>query len=185
VKARERRARAAAARGGEAHAVSPATVDLFELIADELEVAVRETLAQRSPEPARLLAAKVHETDLAIVEAGEHDEEEGAPGLSIAFAVLTAWISGAQDELKAPGIGDSVLDWVSRHLGEPVAALARRTAGILGARQVPAAAVDEVVDELGSDFIPSMLWLASGLVAEHGDGDTAWLRRHDLPPDEH
>jgi hypothetical protein len=184
VKARERRARATESRAGDVRLGSPGTVDLFELIADELETAVRETLAQRSPEPARLLAARVTETDLALVEAGEHDEDEAAPGLSIAFAVLAAWISGAQDELLVPGVEDNVLDWIARHLGEPAAALSRRTAGILGVRQVPPEVVDQIVDELGPDFIPSLLWIATGLTAEHGDGDTAWLRRHDIPADE-
>ncbi|OLF09251.1 hypothetical protein BU204_33280 [Actinophytocola xanthii] len=181
MKARERRARAA--RADDAYFGGSPTIDLFALIADELEAAVRETLALRSPEPARLMAAKVHETDLAIAETGEQDEDEGAPGLSIAFAVLTAWIAGAHDELHAPGVSDTVLRWIAQHLGEPAAGLARRTAGILGVREVPAEVIDDLVDDLGPDFIPSLVWIASGLVAEHGAGDPAWLRRHDLPAD--
>jgi len=153
--------------------------DLFDLLADQLEAAVQETLTQQSPEPARLLADHIIDGDLEILDSDEHDDEEGAPGISIAFAILAAWTSSAREELDTADLADTVLNWLTTHLGESIAALTRRAAGIIGAPDAPDLTVDQLADELGPDFIPAMLWLATGLVAEHGAGDTAWLRRYD------
>jgi hypothetical protein len=83
------------------------------------------------------------------------------------------------EELDTPDLADTVLNWITTHLGEPNAALAHRAAGILGAPDAPDLTASQLADDLGADFIPAILWLAAGLVAAYGGGDTAWLRRHD------
>ncbi len=158
--------------------------DMFELLAEQLEAVIQQTLLQRSPEPARLLAAQVYKADVEIVDADDHDEDDGAPGVSIAFTILAAWISGAREEFDTSDLADTVLSWVTTHLGKPIAALAHRAAGILGARTAPDLTVNQLADELGPDFLPAMLWLVTGLAADHGDGDASWLRRYDPHTDE-
>lgn len=154
--------------------------DIFGLLADRMEAAVQETLRQQSPEPARLLAASVIEADLAVLGLEDYDvEEEGSLVISIAFAILAAWAAGAREELDTPDLADTVLTWIAAHLGEPIAALARRAAGILGSADAPDLTVNQLADELGPDFIPTMVWLATGLVAEYGSSDSVWLRRYD------
>jgi hypothetical protein len=96
-----------------------------------------------------------------------------------AAAILASWTSGAREELDTADLADTVLSWVTTHLGEPIAALAHRAAGVLGARTAPDLTVNQLADELGSDFLPAMLWLATGLAAKYGDGDASWLRRYD------
>ena len=97
----------------------------------------------------------------------------------MAFAILAAWISGAQEELDTADLAGTVLGWITTHLGESIAALAGRGAGILGAPDAPNLTIHQLADELGRDFIPAMIWLATGLVAEYGSGGTSWLRFHD------
>jgi hypothetical protein len=158
--------------------------DIVDLLADQLETAVQETLTQQSAEPARLLAAIVGEADAAVLALEDYDvEAEGAPAVSIAFAIVAAWAAGAREDLNTPDLADTVLDWIATHLGEPIAALTRRAAGILGSAGAPDITINQLAGELGPDFIPAMVWLATGLVAEHGSGDTAWLRRYDLHSD--
>jgi hypothetical protein len=87
------------------------------------------------------------------------------------------------EELDTPDLADTVLDWITTHLGEPSAALARRAVGVLDAPDTPDLTVKQLADDLGRDFIPATLWLIAGLVAAYGAGDAAWLRRHDPHPD--
>jgi hypothetical protein len=37
--------------------------------------------------------------------------------------------------------------------------------------------VQELADELQDDFLPALIWLAAGVVAEYGNGDAGWLAR--------
>jgi hypothetical protein len=161
--------------------------EVVDMLAVQLEAIVQETVTRLSPEPARLLADRVAEADQVAIEYDDADPDdlggvEGVPGVSMAFAILAAWISGAREELDTPDLADTVLDWITAQLGEPAAGLARRAVGILGAPDAPGQTVNQLADDLGRDFIPAILWLAAGLVAAYGAGDTTWLRRHDPHP---
>lgn len=159
--------------------------EMFDMLAVQLDAIVQETLTRPSPEPARLLADRVAEADQVAIEYDGADADElggveGTPGVSMAFAILAAWIAGARDELGTADLAGPVLGWITTHLGESIAALAGRGVGILGAPDAPDLTINQLAAELGRDFIPVMIWLAAGLVAEFGSGDTAWLRRNDI-----
>jgi hypothetical protein len=161
--------------------------EVVDMLAGQLEAIVQETVTRPSPEPARLLADRVAEADQVAIEYDDADPDElgggeGVPGVSMAFAILAAWISGARQELDTPDLADTVLDWITTHLGEPAAVLARRAAGLLGAPDAPNLAVNQLAEDLGHDFIPAILWLIAGMVAAYGAGDVVWLRRHDPHP---
>lgn len=85
--------------------------------------------------------------------------------------------------LDTPGLADTVLDWITAHLGEPAAGLARRAAGLVSAPDTPDLTGNQLADDLGHDLIPAILWLVAGMVVAYGAGDAAWLRRHDPHPD--
>lgn len=159
--------------------------EMFDRLAEELESVVQQTVTLTSPEPARLLAGRVVEADLVALESDDVDSDGvGAEGeasvASMAIAVLVVWISRARREIDTPDLADTVFNWITTHLGEPTAALARQAAGILGAADTPDLTVEQLADELGPDVISVMIWLAAGLAAEYGSGGTAWLRRHDI-----
>ncbi|WP_211261229.1 hypothetical protein [Pseudonocardia acaciae] len=151
--------------------------DLVALLADELEAAVERTLVSTRPEPAREFATRVTNTDIA---AAEEDEDAEALGTSIAFAIVAAWLTGARDELSRPTLAADAVGWVESHLGAEAADLARRGAGILGAPESGDLTAQELADETGDDFIPTMIWLAAGVAAVCGGGDAGWLRRYDV-----
>jgi hypothetical protein len=117
----------------------------------------------RSAAPSLLragLADRVAEADQVAIEYDDADPDdlggvEGVPGVSMAFAIHAAWISGVREELDTPDIADTVLDWITTHLGEPAAGLARRAAGILSAPDAPDLTVNQLADDLGPDFIPA------------------------------
>jgi hypothetical protein len=75
--------------------------DLLGLLTDQLESVVAATVADRSAETARVFTAQVMATDLAVGEeiGVTEDEEGGAPGLSMAFAVLAGWLAGAREDV--------------------------------------------------------------------------------------
>jgi hypothetical protein len=41
-----------------------------------------------------------------------------------------------------------------------------------------------LAEELQEDFLPALVWLTAGVVAEYGGGDVAWLRRHEGEDDD-
>jgi hypothetical protein len=159
--------------------------DLLDLLADELEAAVEHTLVERSTEPARALAERIMDTDLAMADdLDEEGDSEGAPGTPIAFAILAGWLSAARDDHADAQIADRVLAWVHSSLGPECARLATPAAGILGAAANGDLTVQQLADELQEDFLPALVWLTAGVVAEYGGGDVAWLRRHEDEDDD-
>lgn len=153
--------------------------DLLDVLTDELEGVVAATVEQCSAEPARVFAARVIDTDVAVGEEfGETDDGEGgAPGLSLAFAVLAGWLTAARAELADPRMADTVILWIESSLGVDCARAAGRAAGILGADSAGDLTVQGLAEELNADFLPSLVWLTAGVVAQYGDGDVGWLRR--------
>jgi hypothetical protein len=158
----------------------PDVDDIIDLLAPRLEAVVEVTLKQQSPQPARLFAAALADADIATADLENYNvEKDGSFVVPIAFAVLVSWSIGARRELNITDLANAVLAWISTHLGESTAALARHAAGILDSADVSNLTVKQLADELGHDIVPAMIWLATGLVAEYGSGDTAWLRRYD------
>jgi hypothetical protein len=156
----------------------PDVDDIIDLLAPQLEAVVEVTLKQQSPQPARLFAAALIKSDIATADLENYDvEKDGSFVVPIAFAVLVTWSIGARQELNTTDLADTVLAWISTHLGESTAVLARHAAGILDSADVSGLTVKQLADELGHDVVPAMIWVAAGLVAEYGSGDATWLRR--------
>jgi hypothetical protein len=151
--------------------------DLLGLLTDQLESVVAATVADRSAETARVFTAQVMATDLAVGEeiGVTEDDEGGVPGLSMAFAVLAGWLAAAREDVVDPRMADRVIAWIGAGLGSDCARAAERAAGILGAETAGDVTVQELADELQDDFLPVLIWLAAGVVAEYGNGNVGWL----------
>jgi hypothetical protein len=157
---------------------------LVDLLTGELEAAIGETIASHSAKPAREFARRVIDTDLAMTDA----DDAGALGQSAAFLVLVTWLAAVQDtsavrkksavrEKSQDGaLYGGALDWVSGTLGPACADTAHRAGTIVDAPDSPVA--QRTIAELGEDFLPGLVWLATGMVAEHGNDDPAILRTH-------
>lgn len=140
--------------------------DAYRLVSDVLEGAVRETLAEPGPEPARFAVRQLTSVD------DELPDEATPPGWSLAFLVLADWYEAARtaladDEQRA----ERALGWVAEHLGRRFAARARYTVtplvDLANARETSL-----YVEALGEDFLPTMVWTVAGLVAEYPDRAT-------------
>jgi hypothetical protein len=151
--------------------------DLIGLLSREIERAVADTLADRSPEPARRLVVRVTEADLLAT--AEGDGRDGAIGSSISFLVLAGWLRPVRDEHPGAAVADDILGWVRAELGASHADVAGRATGILGAADAPSPSLRQLTDDLGDDLLPALVWLAAGAVMCCGNGEIAWLRRHD------
>jgi hypothetical protein len=155
--------------------------DITYLLASRLEAVVEVTLRQQSQQPARLFVADLAEADTATADIENHDvEKDDQSVVPIAFAVLVSWSTGARREIGGVGLADTVLAWISTHLGEPAATLARHAARILSSADALEPTVKQLADELSPDVILAMIWLAAGLVAEYGSGDATWLRHYKI-----
>lgn len=155
--------------------------DITYLLASRLEAVVEVTLRQQSQQPARLLVAALAEADTATADIENHDvEKDDQSVVPIAFAVLASWSTGARREIGSVDLADTVLAWISTHLGEPAATLARHAARILSSADASELTVKQLADELSPDVILAMIWLAAGLVAEYGSGDATWLRHYKI-----
>jgi hypothetical protein len=153
--------------------------DLLELLTDELLGVVAATIEQGSGEPARVIAAQIMQTDLAMADEVDEteDEDDGSPGVSLAFAVLAGWLSAAREDCADVQMASRVGAWIERNLGAELARVAGRAAGILGDDSARRLTVQELADELDADFLPALIWLTAGVVVEYGPGDVAWLCR--------
>ncbi|MFI6098148.1 hypothetical protein ACIA8G_21520 [Lentzea sp. NPDC051213] len=155
--------------------------ELVELLGVEISAVVARTLIEPSPQHARDFAARVIEMDVALADA---DDQEGALGLSAAFAVVARWLAGVREERAEEPVAEEVLGWVGSALGPASAALSRRAAGILGASESSDLTVQGLTDELADDFLPALIWLAVGAVGRYGGGDVTWLQRYEVDADE-
>jgi hypothetical protein len=153
--------------------------DLLGLVTNGSEAVVASTIAQRSPEPARIFAERVRNIDNAVGnQTGDAaDDEDGTPGLSMACAILSDWLTAAREEQADPQMTDKVLAWIGATLGPDVAQIADTATGILDPDTTRGLTVQYLANELQADFLPALIWLTAGVVAEYGNGEVAWLHR--------
>ncbi len=156
--------------------------DLLGLATDGSEAVVASTIEQRSPEPARIFVERVRNIDNAVGDqtGDAADDEDGTPGLSMACAILIGWLTAAREEQADPQMADKVLAWIGASLGSNVAQIAGTAAGILDPDTPRGLIVQDFADELEVDFLPALIWLTAGVVAEYGNGEIAWLHRSEV-----
>jgi hypothetical protein len=156
--------------------VSKAEERQFQQVAEAITAllaeAVKETLEQGSPEPARECVAELVDIDRHAA-----PEEEGGPAELMATLALVRWAGLARLEVGEgrPGWVEDVLGWVEETLGKRYRARARYTSGALRSEE-EAGEIMIYAGALRDDFLPSLVWLMAGAVALHGGGDIAWLR---------
>ena len=142
-----------------------------EAITGLLADAVKETIEQRSPEPARQCIARLLHLDREAA-----PEDESGPAELMATLGLVRWAGLARRDVgERPGWVEEVLAWIEESLGRRYRARARYTSGALRSdedaseimiyvgrlqRRLPALA--DLVDRRG--------------VARYGEGDVGWLR---------
>jgi hypothetical protein len=142
--------------------------------------AIRATIEQRSPEPARECIGELISVDRAAV-----PDEGGGPAELMATLSLVRWAT-----LVRVGVGEqpdwiaAALAWVEQTLGPRYRARSRYTSGALRSEE-EAAEVMMYRESLRGDFLPSLLWLIAGVVAVYGDGDVDWLRALERGAPEH
>jgi hypothetical protein len=153
--------------------------DLLGLVTYGSEAVVASTIAQRSSEPARIFAERVRNSDNAVGDqtSDTADDEYGTPGLSMACAILVGWLTAAREEQADPQMTDKVLAWIGASLGSDVAQIAGTAADVLDTDTTRGRTVQYFTDELETDFLPALIWLTAGVVAEYGNGEVAWLHR--------
>lgn len=146
---------------------------MVEMVQQLLLVAIRLTLESGSPEPARKQAALVTRIDDGV--AGF--DSGPPPAQSVALVVLTRWLTrpGGQESAARPD-ADEVLDWVEQNLGKRYRARARYMIGVLDV-STAVETVQVYAGALAEDFLPTLIWIASALVALYGDRDPDWLAR--------
>ncbi|MBC3190863.1 hypothetical protein H7X46_07285 [Pseudonocardia sp. C8] len=146
--------------------------DAYRLVSDVLAGAVRETLAEPGPDPARFAVRQLTAVD------DELPEEATPPGWSLAFLVLADWYDAARTALSGTDDrAERALGWIERNLGRRYAARARYTITPL-VDPANARETSLYVEALGEDFLPTMVWTVAGLVAEFpaDDADEVWPR---------
>jgi hypothetical protein len=175
VRSRRQRLTKATARS-EQYADRAATLDMLDLLADELEAAIGHTLDERSAEPAWEFAGQLIETDQVTPLDDESAEELG---ISLSFAVLVGWFGALRAEFDGPALVEDALHWVRSNLDLEAAGRAERAAVLLAHSGDGTDADLELVETLDVDVLPALIWLTAGVVASHGGGDPAWLRRYE------
>lgn len=97
--------------------------------------------------------------------------ENDVHGQSVTFFVVARWIAAVRRGRFTGAPELAAVDWVGRHLGADLAAATRRAAETIC---VPG----ENHDPVGAGLVPALVWLATDLTAEYGDGDPGRLNRH-------
>ena len=142
-----------------------------EAITGLLAEAVKETIEQRSPEPARECVGELLDDRPAGRARGR-----GRSGRADGHPRPGPLGRAGPDELgDRPGWVEEVLAWIeerwARATGPGPATPPARCAAT---RRPPRSCC--TAEALGDDFLPSLVWLIAGAVAVHGAGDIAWLR---------
>ncbi|MPZ65572.1 MAG: hypothetical protein GEU83_08650 [Pseudonocardiaceae bacterium] len=135
--------------------------------------AVGETLDSGLPAPARDRIARVIEIDDEV----DSFESGPPPGQTFALIILTSWLSTPMAGHRADA--DEVLDWIGDNLGARYRARAKYVIGMLDPNSA-AETVQLYGDALADDLLPTLIWIASALVARYGDGNPASLS-HPVP----
>jgi hypothetical protein len=139
-----------------------------ELISGALREAVRLTIDECSPEPARGLVAEFGEIEI---------PDDGDSILGVVTIVLLHWLDLLRGELSdRPDRVEESLAWVRDNLGNRYRLRARCVSAPLHSADCEDE-ITEYIEGLGADFVPAMLWLVAGAVARYADGDADWLRR--------
>jgi hypothetical protein len=150
--------------------------ETVELVGDTIEDAIRETLKQRSPEPARAAIEQLTQVDDEFIRVGEPP-----PGWTMGYLTLAQWARSAANALAdRPDRSDDVLTWIETHLGRRYRARARYTVGIIGDTDNS----DEIamyVEALRDDFLPTLVWIMTAVVELYGAGDPGWVRKLESP----
>lgn len=142
-----------------------------EAIGDLLVDAVRMTVAEHTPEPARECVRHFRDID-----AHAAPGDESGPAQLMATLTLVRWLSLIRRELAdRPQRVDEVLGWIEESLGPRYRARARYTAGALRSED-EAGEITTYLPALQEDFLPTLVWLVAGALAVHGAGEISWLR---------
>jgi hypothetical protein len=150
--------------------------EALEIVGDTIEGAIRETLEQRSPEPARAAIEQLTQVDDEFTVVGEPP-----PGWTTGYLTLAQWARSAAGALaERPDREADVLTWIENHIGRRYAARARYTVGIIGDTDNS----DEIaryLEALRDDFLPTLVWLMAAVVELYGAGDPGWARKLATP----
>ena len=148
-----------------------ATDEMLEGVRAVLRETVAATLEHLDPDIARARLARVAEIDDEIEAEGFDDR---SPGQWFADLALTTWLMAAGRSREGGGLAQPVIAWVVANLGPVGSVLERVAVGLLDEPR-DMEAMEGAIDELGEDFLPSLVWLLAGAVAVAGEGDVAWL----------
>jgi hypothetical protein len=150
---------------------------------DEIEricrLAIAGTLEERTTDAVRDVRELV-DVDGAAMDPGQMARAEIA-GLarSIARESLAGRLSVVRVRHQEVAMAEPAASWVEATLGVTAGAAARRVSVLLSGPS-DADVEEELLDELGDDAVPALVWLTSGVVARFGGGDVAWLRSRRL-----
>jgi hypothetical protein len=145
---------------------------VVEILDDRVRSAVRDTLAARSPEPAREEVRCLVESD---GEMGDPDvvpgDLGGAPAQGMALAILLGWLANRGPRPIPTAARTRVPEWAAETLGPRAGKVTAQLIGITGSEDGRREALGSTADELGEDFLAGLMWIAAGLVALYGEGD--------------
>ncbi len=142
-----------------------------EAVTGLLAEAVKETIEQRSPDPARACIGGLLDVDRRAA-----PEDQGGPAELMATLGLIRWAGLARRELAdRPDWIEQSLAWIEDALGKRYRARAWYTSGALRSEE-EAGEIMMYSRALGGDFLPSIVWLIAATVAVHGTGDVGWLQ---------
>lgn len=154
--------------------LGPNEAAAFAVVSDAIQTAIRETLTDRSHEPARAAIKQLTSLDDEFAATGQPP-----PGWTLAFLTLARWSNLARAALAdRPEPAEKALAWIETNLGRRYRARAGYT---IGAFADPARG-DELaayVEALGEDFLPTLVWTLAALVELYAEGDAGWPRRLD------
>jgi hypothetical protein len=176
VRLRRQRVAKAAARTEQQYADRLAANDLLDLVADELEAAIGQTLAERRAEPARQFTSRLVETDS---DTALEDESAERLGLKLAFVLLADWHRGLRSNFDGPALAEDALHWIRSNLDAEATNLAEHAAPLLASSEDERATTLRLLETFDVDLLSALIWLTAGVTATHGGGDPAWLRQYE------